>query len=66
MYPWSHEAIHVDARFANVVQVVINNVNNFTLMGKMINTKYLHIMWSPCMPHNALTSWFRTLENLIG
>ena len=35
----------------NVVHIVIDNVANYVLLGRLVSKKYRHINWSPCAVH---------------
>ena len=35
----------------NVVQVIIDNASNYVLAGKMLESKYRTIFWTPCVAH---------------
>eukprot|EP00253_Pinus_taeda_P032274 PITA_32274 len=35
----------------NVVQVIIDNASNYVLVGKMLESKYKTIFWTPCAAH---------------
>eukprot|EP00253_Pinus_taeda_P017071 PITA_17071 len=35
----------------NVVQVIIDNASNYVLAGKMLESKYKTIFWTPCVAH---------------
>jgi len=36
---------------ANVVQIIIDNACNYVLAGKMLESKYKSIFWTPCVAH---------------
>ena len=35
----------------NVVHIVIDNVTNYVVVGRLISQKHKHINWSPCATH---------------
>jgi hypothetical protein len=36
---------------ANVVQIITDNASNYVLAGKMLESKYKTIFWTPCVAH---------------
>ena len=36
---------------ANTVQIIIDNVSNYVLFGKMLESKHKTIFWTPCATH---------------
>ena len=51
---------------ANVVQIVTDNAANYKAAGQIIETKYPHIFWTPCVVHSlnlALKSMCEASQN---
>jgi len=40
-----------EAREKNVVQIITDNASNYVLVGKMLESKYKSIFWTPCVAH---------------